>query len=903
MKDEAEERTIHIRKIEEELTRLDDDDAPGSPSSKSAVKNQKKKMKKMAAKIDLLTQNVSKLEQTNTAKNSELLSVSTKLKKLGDERPKLEQDLASALSKISNFETEQLSLLQDIKTYKERCDQVGQQPDNTEEVDALKGRISELEADLQSQTDQLQQSATTEEVDSLKGRISELEADLQLQADQLQQSAGDSNQLAELQQQYDEIDNNFKEATANNERLEAQVSDSTTQLTDLQKQLEEVTSARDELKVEVDDLRNTSSQLLESQAECEETRSKLESLESEKQQLQSEINAHNEASDISKQTIESLEIKIQQLTQEAGDESSQLEAFRSEVDALKAENTELQTTVSELQEAEQHLHSLREEAAAAKEQISKLEKELSDNNNTHSEIVSQREADNDLLVKQISQKSDELSSVEQNRQDLLDTLTEKDAVILQLSDSEAALSSQLADLRTELEAAKAEVETSTKTLEEGKQQTASFESRVADLEDDLKASLLANQQAIVSMNDELEAERRNVTNCKKELQALQEENQRLVDGGDERDGEIRLRIGKEWKERLTLKEEEVDLIAGKLSVEKEARGTAEADNEELKSKVSDLTTQNTELKEASNQLESERLKRMEAEASVERLKTTIQSEEETQNELQRTIADLRHKEHSVGVEYKLRHQEEMIEVREELDNVKAILSQRSDEIERLQHINVSLVATNEDRLRAAEKHKIETAATISELEEQLALSREAEEASDNKVTELHERIFNLSSEQRLREEALDALYKESQQKDKFMELTEEITTLTNKIQQTEEDLDVARNETATVRETLSQELSLVNEKFKQREDNIQSQAAQIRQLEDSVKKSTRRNTNSDLRSRSASPAPHSAVIIDQGATQQQKRFSLRSLNTNNYIGIAIFLLLFLGFYNSLHSAC
>ena len=344
------------------------------------------------------------------------------------------------------------------------------------------------------------------------------------------------------------------------------------------------------------------------------------------------------------------------------------------------------------------------------------------------------------------------------------------------------------------------------------------------------------------------------------------------------------------------------MISEKLSSEKELRETTDKEAVELRSKLSDSQTAISQLKESVDQLESERLKRMEAEASVERLKTTIQTEEEAQHDLNRTIADLRHKEHSVGVESKLKHQEELLQIREELENLKIIVLQRSDEVERLQHINVSLVATAEERFRATEKQNNISTAKISELEEQLTQSREVEEASDNKVTELHERIFSLSSEQRLREEALDALYRESQQKDKFIELTEQIAVLTSKVQQSEEDVKSSQKETASVRDSLSQELVLANDKFKSREDTLENQAAHIRKLEELQQKSKSRS-HSTGRSRSASPAPHSAVIIDSNVTQQPKRFSIKSLNTNNYIGIAIFMLLFLGFYNSLHSAC
>eukprot|EP01059_Diplonema_ambulator_P015304 TRINITY_DN26404_c0_g1_i1.p1 TRINITY_DN26404_c0_g1~~TRINITY_DN26404_c0_g1_i1.p1 ORF type:complete len:314 (+),score=65.01 TRINITY_DN26404_c0_g1_i1:67-942(+) len=279
--------------------------------------------------------------------------------------------------------------------------------------------------------------------------------------------------------------------------------------------------------------------------------------------------------------------------------------------------------------------------------------------------------------------------------------------------------------------------------------------------------------------------------------------------------------------------------------------------------------------------------------------TTAKLEEERENATTHlTIAKKLESTHQgVQLEAELKHREEVQTLREQLTNLHSVVEQNKNDLQMAQQRSMMLLAAKDDLLSKYQSSIDSLEAEKKKSVEEIKELKEKESSLDDQVSALHEKVFSMREEQRLREEALDVLLREAEQKDRFEHYQKSVAALTSELEQCKETMrktEASHHEALTVKSTQITDLIT---KLESKEVQLENRQARIIDMEKL------------LQSRAAPQPPqpiitspdHTAITIDPHVPSAQLKpfgHTARMLTLNNYVFIAIFLLLVLGFYNS-----
>lgn len=479
-----------------------------------------------------------------------------------------------------------------------------------EQLASLSGANSQLtrqvgDAAAQSRVD-------TKELDQLRAALSELRGQLdesQKYGDnlaeknrQLEQTQGESGSLlGKLQLEIDQLGSQLQESRAGESASRAESSalrDSENSHLVLIGQLERKIGDKEQ---ELSQLRSDHSNL---EAQANQTRGELVKIQDK---LRDELKELKSAAGQQKETIKHLEQKGAKLDLEIVDRQSQIDQLQKEKEGLKKERESLVDERAQLR-AESGQHRARAEdleaqvkaLASSKEDLTGLQEQLTDQTNALRETLSRAQVElRDKTARLESQEGtikdlrEEGDRAQEESRDLKARGQQLQEQIQELATSQRKLTDERSDLQAKLDRAHQELRAGQENLQKGEGKLDQLEKTVEELKGREKE--LKGQISDLSASQlELTADR----------QSLSAERQKLQGALDSSHSQLRQKEGELQKERQQVGDLSKELQRAKdKSAELEGRG-GQLDhlNDELRSKIRQLTDANTQLTGQQSQL-------------------------------------------------------------------------------------------------------------------------------------------------------------------------------------------------------------------------------------------------------------------------------------------------------------
>ena len=464
------------------------------------------------------------------------------------------------------------------------------------------------------------------------------------------------------------------------------------------------------------------------------------------------------------------------------------------------------------------------------------------------------------------------------------------------------------------------------SIREKETEAALLQERVAELA--ARCSELETASAEVSR---LEAQ---VAESRRAAESLAQEREGLVEGADEREGMLRLSLEREWRERLGIKDGEVAAAKERSTELEAALAKAEGDTSAVRAALE--TERDMRRKEDGRtrddmqafsavrvDLEGERRRRTEAELALRQANARLDAAEAQLRHAAQETAQAEEQRRSAALQGDLLGKQQRAAVEEQLANAHSLLDQRNEEALRAHQRHAALAAQRE-----AEEE--EAAATVAAARGELEAVRAAGgEASaklakrDAEAAVLRESVRQLKEEQRIREEALDVFYKESQQRDRFVDLEERVETLQTQLSEGAQGWAAEKAELSTALDAARSGAEARESTVKDLERRLKDAKASVRAMEASPVGSARRSLTAAPGAGGAQRPPsspvieHATIVMErQGAVTRstsreagagpqatlQQQLKQRVTKMTVLMGLIV-LLVVLGFYNSVRSHC
>ena len=412
-----------------------------------------------------------------------------------------------------------------------------------------------------------------------------------------------------------------------------------------------------------------------------------------------------------------------------------------------------------------------------------------------------------------------------------------------------------------------------------------------------------------------------------ELRHYQDEKDSLLATSDEREGNMRLQMESMWRERLGVKDRELADAAQRL-VEAQSRiaalddGNTQVQNaldaeQALRAKESKESKADRQtLSQLRVDLEDERRRRIECDVALRT--ATLEVEDAKAQTKHLTLNASNDKETLQGelLESDLRHKEQITSLEEQLANMQSMMERTQDEAQHIAQRATAQAALKETQVKELTELLEGEQLRHQSLQVKCVELDRKEKESDVTHLKLHEEIAHLHAEQRIREEALDVFYKESQQKERFQSLEAELAEVTERAQ--EQSIAAEQTRTALVEEATglkelnggqTQQIKDLEKKVKELREAGKQQQHILPSREVSRDVGRLAAGSSAMRSGSTPVIGHASVLIDaesatapRGGLAAWRQHTKRTPMTPVVMGVLL-LLLCLGFYNSSKCDC
>ncbi|KAJ9467354.1 hypothetical protein DIPPA_08469 [Diplonema papillatum] len=809
------------------------------------------------------------------------------LKVLQQEADALQAQLTEAKSRLQTAEEERTAI-------KARCDELegeaelsAMAPDREEELKILQQDADAREMQLTEAKSQLQ--AADEERTALKARCDELEGEAELSA-----MAPDRDQeLKILQKETDALQ---------------------TQLTEAKSQLQGADEERTALKARCDELEGEaelSAMAPDREQELKILQEETDALQTQLTEAKSQLQAADEERNALKARCDELEGEAE-LAAMSPNTSDELKVLQQELDALRVQLTEAQ---AEAQRQQSTAEAALRDLEAKQEEYSALEVSLKESDESLATSAQQLAA----LEAELEELRPRAESLQAEKRQLEEACGAGEVVAQQLREAESAaeqLRNEVAGLR------KAEEELQATAADKAAEAEEARAAHAAEL-----ASLLHRAQEAEANAASLAAATEAQMRQKLSLAEaeFQEQIDSLTANADDREGVVRLRLEKEWRSRLKAKDTELQDLQHQLDRQAEQAAASQAEvaslvgrleaaeqaREAAEKRTDDERRETLDLRQT---LDAERLRRAQAEADAQACRSRAEEEEEKVRAQHMLISREEEDRRSRELEFKAKHQDELLSLQEQNANLQSVVERLEADAGRV-HQRHAAVLNAKDRESDAVKRSLASAGEkVEELEAALEEALRARTELHTKAAALDEQVSQLRAEQRLREEALDVFYKESQQRDRFLELETTVKDLTESLEDTTGRLKDEEHEREVLQNALQARVEELAASLAARESLLEQRTQRMKQAELAVKELQKQNEPgappyADRRSAPAATTPviGHAVTIDEDQPQQhqQQQHSrggftsvTRRPTLNSVIFVAIFLLVLLGFYNS-----
>ncbi|CAG9316701.1 unnamed protein product [Blepharisma stoltei] len=424
----------------------DENEIQESMIQNAQLKNQIKKLQDVLAQLQA---DKSKFQTNDIEQRKQIISMTSALESLEEDKEKLFGSLSQANEEI-------MDLRKELKTQQNEKDFF------KNELDTAKQKIKEYEDERQVSVLQNAQ---------LKGQIKKIQDMFaQLQTEKSKFQANDIEQRKQIISLSSAIEN----LEEDKEQLFQKLSQANEEITDLRVQINECAQSNELLS---SNLQFYMKQEKEIQKHLKESEDEIESKSNLLYQKENDLQKLNE-------TNQSLRNQLNQVKKEI--ENLQQNPDKNKIKQLIKENSQLNAKIEELQKSSEKRNN---------KEIAELKGELK----KYQEISQQANHDNSLLHHELELVTNELNSIQEERNQLLQVIKEKQTIHHQKSESQVqAMRDYCNNLEQKVQSLQTAVNKSKKyenEVEELKERNESLEEKVAKLQAELEE---VNEVAITS---------------------------------------------------------------------------------------------------------------------------------------------------------------------------------------------------------------------------------------------------------------------------------------------------------------------------------------------------------------------------------------------------------------------